>query len=241
MSVHVSSKVWRLRLPPVEKLVMLKLADCADDQGRNAYPAVQTIADEVGVNARTVQRAIRGLLSAGLIELTAAANRYRPNCYRLYPDRGDVLTPQEEGRGDTGVASGVTSTTGRGDIAVSPDPSLDPSIEPSIPPGEAPTAPPAKPKSLSNPRRPFTDVDREALRAELGARHPDFEGAIRKAMNSPGYQFGQDKYGHIRDWLLRDIEMAERRNHGGTTRRHAEPGDDELARALARSRAQSVS
>ena len=52
---------------------------------------------------------------------------------------------------------------------------------------------------------------------------PDVEGSIRKAMNSPGYQFGTDKYGHVRDWLLRDAER-ERRSHG-TVGRNVRPTD----------------
>lgn len=254
MSVYVTSRVWGLQLSPVEKLVMLKLADCANDQGRNAYPAVQTIADAVGVNARTVQRALRELEGRGLIEVEHRAAAGRPNCYRLHPERGDKLSPRQNVTPDTGVTPGVTSTTERGDTAMSPEPSLT-VIEPSFPPGDARAAQPGgqpllltepvpitrKPtraKSLANPRRPFTAEAKEALREELGHRVPDFEASVRKAMNSPGYQFGADKLGHVRDWLLRDIASAERgAGNRGTTRRNPEQGDDELAAFLERNRA----
>jgi hypothetical protein len=41
VSVRVSARVWELDLPPSEKLVLLKLADFADDGGGNAWPSVR--------------------------------------------------------------------------------------------------------------------------------------------------------------------------------------------------------
>lgn len=210
MSVHVTSKVWLLTgLSPVEKLVLLKLADHASDDGGDAYPSVARIALEVGCSERTVQRTLRDLQARALIQVTELATRYKPTCYRLtLQDRGVNSSPLG--------AAGVTSATGRGDTAMAPEPSIEPS---DLIPSESP----AKPKSLSNPKRPFTKEDRDALSREFAAL-PDVGASIRKAMNSPGYQFGNDKYGHVRDWLLRDAKVErERRNHA-TNRNGHRPG-----------------
>jgi len=202
VSIHVQSAVWKMTgLSPVEKLVMLKLADHADDEGRNAYPSVPTMAREAGCCERTVQRTLRELAGKGLICVTDRATRYKPTCYAV------VLS------GVTAAQAGVTSTTFRGDTAKSPEPSIEPSMIPSESPKRA--------KSLSNPKRPFTAEDKAAFLEEFRGL-PDVEGSIRKAMNSPGYQFGTDKYGHVRDWLLRDAER-ERRSHG-TAGRNVRPG-----------------
>lgn len=207
MSVHMTSRVWLIEgLTPVEKLVLLKLADHAGDSGEDAYPSVARVAKEVGCSERTVQRTLKDLWASGLIEVTAPATRHRPTCYRLrLENRGANLSPLDP--------VGVTSTTFRGDTATSPEPSIEPSLIPS----ESPK------RSLSNPKRPFTDGDRKAFIAEFHAL-PDVEGSIRKAMNSPGYQFGTDKYGHVRDWLLRDCQTERERRQHATTSRNLRPG-----------------
>lgn len=130
VSVHVSSAVWRLQLESGLKIVLLKLADCADDQGRNAFPSVGRIARECCMHERSVQRALRRLEAAGLLEVQAGASQHRPTTYRVRTDRGVTLSPLNEGPGVTAEAPGVTSGA-PGVTAVSPDPSLEPSKEPS--------------------------------------------------------------------------------------------------------------
>lgn len=71
VSVRVMSVVWEWPLPASEKLVALKLADCADDQGRNSYPAVATIAAVCGLTRRGVQKVLRRLEERGCIEAQA--------------------------------------------------------------------------------------------------------------------------------------------------------------------------
>ena len=68
---------WRQNLPSTAKLVLLALADAADDEG-NCWPSVATIAGKAGVTTRTVRR--RHIGSIGHAQVTsvaplAAANR----------------------------------------------------------------------------------------------------------------------------------------------------------------------
>jgi DNA-binding transcriptional ArsR family regulator len=51
----------------MQKLVLLAIADCANDEGV-AWPSIQTIARKSGASARTVQRHIREIEEAGLLE-----------------------------------------------------------------------------------------------------------------------------------------------------------------------------
>ena len=93
---------WHQDLKPVPKLVLMALADAADDQG-TCWPSVATIAIKVGVSTRTVRRVMQALTSC---ELLTAEPRYRgdgscsSNRYRLSLEGGDNLSPAPD-RGDT--------------------------------------------------------------------------------------------------------------------------------------------
>lgn len=58
MSIALMTEVWRLDLPSVDKLVMLALADWANDDGK-CWPSIARIAAKSGCSDRTVQRALR--------------------------------------------------------------------------------------------------------------------------------------------------------------------------------------
>ncbi len=94
MSVHISSAVWaNEQIRGTAKLVLLKLADCADDDGRNAYPSVARIARECGIGERSVQRILGRLIDDGYLSVTreASAILHRPTTYRVLP--GAKMTP----------------------------------------------------------------------------------------------------------------------------------------------------
>jgi hypothetical protein len=65
VSIKLMSIVWDLHLPPGEKLVLLALADQANDEGVQCWPAVSTIARRSGQGERTVRRALADLESKG--------------------------------------------------------------------------------------------------------------------------------------------------------------------------------
>ena len=117
---------WHQALRPVPKLVLMALADAADDQGI-CWPSVATLASKVGVSTRTVRRVMQELISGKLL---AAEQRYRSdgscssNRYRLSLAGGDKLSPAPDasdttpgqacqGAPDTGVIPGTTIGTQR--------------------------------------------------------------------------------------------------------------------------------
>lgn len=106
MSVKVMSHVWDVALPPGEKLVLLKLADCADDLGGNAFPSVGSLVAACGMGHRTVQRTLRTLVDGGHVVVDLEATNRRPTTYRVVVPWGAKLAPQE--------VLGVPSTTSRG-------------------------------------------------------------------------------------------------------------------------------
>lgn len=64
MSVRVMTLAWALDLPDSQKIVLLALADCANDEG-HCWPSMKTLADKCSKGERTVQGVIKELVSAG--------------------------------------------------------------------------------------------------------------------------------------------------------------------------------
>jgi hypothetical protein len=58
------SLVWDATLPPMEKLVLLALADCANDEG-HCWPSATTLMRKSGQGERTVRRCIQSLIKNG--------------------------------------------------------------------------------------------------------------------------------------------------------------------------------
>ncbi len=105
---------------PIDKLVLLALADYAGDDGKDVYPSVQTIADTVPCDRVTVQRHLRRLEKAGLQlrgDQQAASHLRadrRPAVYDLpLPERGVRAQPRPVLRGVAepihGAAHGASS------------------------------------------------------------------------------------------------------------------------------------
>lgn len=77
------------------RLVMIAIADEADDDGRGAYPSIKRIAHKARVNERTCIRAIESLEALGELEVTRPETRGRGrfNTYRVLMGKGDNLAP----------------------------------------------------------------------------------------------------------------------------------------------------
>ena len=68
MSVKMTRLVWQYRCSSTtEKIVLLALADFADDTGHNARPSKQTLAAICHLDVRTVHRQVASLLESGVI------------------------------------------------------------------------------------------------------------------------------------------------------------------------------
>jgi DNA-binding Lrp family transcriptional regulator len=109
MSIRIMSAIWEIPLPPTEKLVLLALADAANDEGL-CWPSIATIARKSGFSERSVQRSIRAAEGMGLItreEVIGKGCKYR-------------LIPRQSGTGDR--VAPVTETTKTPDT-VAPNPS----------------------------------------------------------------------------------------------------------------------
>src|SRR3990167_4651103 len=103
---------------PEERLVLLAYADHADDTGASIFPAVARVAKKTGLSERSVQRVTRRLEASGMLISDGAGPKGTRRWRIPLPVGGDRLSPL------THKPEGVTPVTPRGDIAVSPNPSL---------------------------------------------------------------------------------------------------------------------
>lgn len=85
MSVGHSSDAWKYaRASGTEFIVLLALADNADDTTGHAWPSVATLARKCRVSERTVQRALQSLTEAGEIApVNVSRGGRRSSTYRL--------------------------------------------------------------------------------------------------------------------------------------------------------------
>lgn len=79
MSIRIMTNVWeRSDINPTQKLVLLALADWANDEGL-CWPSINRLASKTGIAGRSVQRVIRQLEDLGLVcreEVTGKGNKY---------------------------------------------------------------------------------------------------------------------------------------------------------------------
>ena len=85
------SAVWDLKISTFEKLVLLALADCANDEGE-CWPSIATLRRKTGAGERTIQRSIDSLQKAGLLKRTIVTGK--GNRYHLYPRHSDTPATQ---------------------------------------------------------------------------------------------------------------------------------------------------
>lgn len=126
MSIKAMNWAWEQRLPPNSKLILMALADAADEVGQ-CWPRVRVIAEKCCTSERTVQRVLKELEAAGFLHIE---RNYRKdgsqssNVYSLSlaspPDKLSPLCDRLAPGGDTGVMPTVTRVTPPGDRATSP-------------------------------------------------------------------------------------------------------------------------
>jgi hypothetical protein len=91
MSVRVMTQVWALDLPDSEKIVLLALADCANDEG-GCWPSMRTLTVKCSKTDRTIQTAIKSLVDKGHLSREEIVGK---GCrYLVHPDEDAKLTPE---------------------------------------------------------------------------------------------------------------------------------------------------
>jgi hypothetical protein len=81
-------------LNATDKIVMLSLADHADDEGF-CYPSIARLERRTGLAKRTVQNAIQRLKTSGKLAVDLNAGRGHANLYRVTPAPASYAPPQQ--------------------------------------------------------------------------------------------------------------------------------------------------
>ena len=125
MSVRVMNLVWPANLPAMDKLVLLYLADHANDDGNSAYPSVDRLSAGCSLTRRAVQKILRRLEKREVIILQGGAKggRGRTRNYRISPERANVVHPIKGERGSPFPAKRANESAIKGERG-SPEPSL---------------------------------------------------------------------------------------------------------------------
>lgn len=105
MSNRLLSLAWKVPVSAMAKLVLVRLADRADDQG-HCWPSIASLARDTGANDRTVQRALRTLRDAGHVDWMAG-NSNVANKYHVHP-----IVPEGGWHSDTPTAEDCDNGSG---------------------------------------------------------------------------------------------------------------------------------
>lgn len=98
MSVHLTSLVWGIDFPTsTQKLLMLRIADYADDDGAGIYPSIAETARQVGASERQIQYALKALEGVKLIDRVTfgGSGPKRTNVWRINVEIVAKLALQE--------------------------------------------------------------------------------------------------------------------------------------------------
>lgn len=127
MSWQAQAMAWAIpELSPSQRLVLLAMANHANEFGENMHPGNDRLAQLTGLAEKTIRSAITDLASRGLVFMTrASTGRGRANVYRMPIDMGLVKThyenlPREKGGNSSPVSEdvkGVPSEAERGQQA----------------------------------------------------------------------------------------------------------------------------
>jgi hypothetical protein len=130
MSIKILTEIWSE--PPVRQgtlLVLLALADSADETSRECWPSIRTIAKKSVLSERQVQHCLRELVEARIVDVDANAGRHGTNLYRIR-QRAEWGVQKLRG-GEAHFTGGVKPTSPGGVKPTSPEPSYRTVKEPS--------------------------------------------------------------------------------------------------------------
>lgn len=122
MSTKITTEVWEhSQAKGSELLLLLALADFADSDHAQCWPAVQRLSCMIRMSERNTQYLLRKLAADGHIAIKLRASPRKTNLYRiLRPWCKDCAMP---------TAKGATECTGDGAKAFAPDPQSEPKPE----------------------------------------------------------------------------------------------------------------
>lgn len=94
MSVKQMSMVWESDIDGADKLLLLAMADFANDEGQQIFPSVRRLTYKTGQSERSIQRRLSEYRAAGVLEvLNAGVGRGNSTVYALHICKLPKLPP----------------------------------------------------------------------------------------------------------------------------------------------------
>ncbi|HFO5057669.1 TPA: helix-turn-helix domain-containing protein, partial [Escherichia coli] len=113
MSMNLMAKAMNIKVGnPLRKLVLIKLADNANDNGE-CWPSYQHVADQCEVSRSTVKSHIRALEEMGLLkrECRRKGELNQSNVFYLTLDNAQQIPPESGGAGAARGGAGAAPRT----------------------------------------------------------------------------------------------------------------------------------
>lgn len=206
MSIRVMTWVWdHSRSRRNDRLVLLAIADCASDDGANAYPSMATLVRKTGLSERGVQGCIANLVRLGELVVQLNGGPRGCNRYRVVmatpanPAPPQDLHPPADSAGVEDATPAESAPHPRNPCGGTPADSADePSFEPSLNHPPTPRSEPTvsadagtggggedrTPQPEPGPQDPV-----DALVVEIRAIRPEWTaGGIRSVLAEPRVQ-----------------------------------------------------
>jgi hypothetical protein len=102
------TRVWDLDLPDSDKIVLLALADCANDEG-HCWPSVASLVRKCTKSERTIQSSIKRLVDEGLLLRREVPGK---GCnYTVLPKTTAAVAPRSRSTGETTAPAQRTPPT----------------------------------------------------------------------------------------------------------------------------------
>ena len=97
MSIKIMASVFAMRgITSSKKLVLLSLADHANDDGHSVYPSIDRTAQRTGLTSRGVRKIVKELVNDGFLIPVVKSHGYHTNEYRIDAQKLSVYADQAE-------------------------------------------------------------------------------------------------------------------------------------------------
>lgn len=156
------SQVWALALPDSEKIVLLALADCANDEGL-CWPSMRTLASKCSKSDRTVQAAIKSLVDTGHMSRSEVPGK---GCRYIIHPTPEATSPPKWLRGETASPPKPATPT--------PEAASDKPSRTITPPKASPSSVARKGSRLPDDWKPVRFADDTVARSIIDSRGVDW-------------------------------------------------------------------
>jgi hypothetical protein len=218
MSIKVTNWVWaKSESRNGARLVMLALADRADDKGF-AWPSIEDICERAQLSPRAVQKGIAKLVEIGELEVESGGGRRVRNRYQIVPKprTSDGVT-DEYPRSPDGVTEGKPRTSDGVMLEETPSFATEtPHFAPETPSfehgnpvncaGEPPLEPPEEPSGNHHNSRASDGDQLPAARVAEAAVEPAWLTQLQDAMSVAGINVPWKLIGDDRIRLQNDVQ-----------------------------------